>query len=144
MSKLPSLAPGVALSPEGLRIVGEALFGAWGWQTRLAEQLEVDGSTVRRWVSGAVSVPGPVKVALRLMLERQGLAPSTRAVAVADRLPAAAIRSAEDQTVTPLRASSSSAKEGWASLGIWPRPISTDTCAALPCRWATSTSLMIL
>jgi len=89
MSKLPSLAPGVALSPEGLRIVGEALFGAWGWQTRLAEQLEVDGSTVRRWVSGAVSVPGPVKVALRLMLERQGLAP-VRAPAPpsADKTPA--------------------------------------------------------
>lgn len=75
MSRLPSLGPGTVLSPEGLKAVGEALFGAWGWQTRLAEQLEVDGSTVRRWVSGAVAVPGPVKVALRLMLERQGLAP---------------------------------------------------------------------
>ena len=74
MSRLPSLGPGTVLSPEGLKVVGEALFGAWGWQTRLAEQLEVDGSTVRRWVSGAVSVPGPVKVALRLMLERKGLA----------------------------------------------------------------------
>lgn len=75
MSRLPSLGPGAVLSPEGLKIVGEALFGAWGWQTRLAEQLEVDGSTVRRWVSGAVAVPGPVKVALRLMLERRGLSP---------------------------------------------------------------------
>ena len=89
MSRLPSLGPGTVLSPGDLKIVGEALFGAWGWQTRLAEQLEVDGSTVRRWVSGAVAVPGPVKVALRLMLERQGLAPSMRAVApVADKLPA--------------------------------------------------------
>jgi hypothetical protein len=89
MSRLPSLAPGVALSPEGLRIVGEALFGAWGWQTRLAEQLEVDGSTVRRWVSGAVAVPGPVKVALRLMLERQGLAPKRAALPpAADKTPA--------------------------------------------------------
>ena len=76
--RLPNLGPGHALSPDDLRVVGEALFGAWGWQTRLAEVLEVDGSTVRRWVSGAVSVPGPVKVALRLMLEKQGLA-STRA-----------------------------------------------------------------
>lgn len=89
MSRLPSLAPGAVLSPEGLRIVGETLFGAWGWQTRLAEQLEVDGSTVRRWVSGAVSVPGPVKVALRLMLERHGLAPAVRVAApAADKLPA--------------------------------------------------------
>ncbi|HVY88625.1 MAG TPA: hypothetical protein VG942_07140 [Hyphomonadaceae bacterium] len=71
--RLPNLGPGHALSADDLRIVGEALFGAWGWQTRLAEVLEVDGSTVRRWVSGAVSVPGPAKVALRLMLERQGL-----------------------------------------------------------------------
>ncbi len=72
MSRLPPLGHGTSLSPEGLRIVGEALFGAWGWQTRLAETLEVDGSTVRRWVSGAVAVPQPVKVALRLMLEMQG------------------------------------------------------------------------
>jgi hypothetical protein len=72
--RLPNLGPGHALSSDDLRVVGEALFGAWGWQTRLAEVLEVDGSTVRRWVSGAVCVPGPVKVALRLMLEKQGLA----------------------------------------------------------------------
>ena len=70
--RLPSLAPGTELTPDGLKAVGETLFGEWGWQTRLAETLEVDGSTVRRWVSGAVSVPGPVKVALRLMLERRG------------------------------------------------------------------------
>jgi hypothetical protein len=89
MSRLPSLGPGTVLSPEGLKVVGEALFGAWGWQTRLAEQLEVDGSTVRRWVSGAVSVPGPVKVALRLMLERQGLAHTRAEPPVpADKTPA--------------------------------------------------------
>ena len=75
MSRLPNLDPGRQLSPEDLRLVGEALFGDWGWQTRLAEMLEVDGSTVRRWVSGAVAIPGPVKVALRLMLEARGLAP---------------------------------------------------------------------
>lgn len=89
MSRLPSLGPGTVLTPEGLRIVGEALFGAWGWQTRLAEQLEVDGSTVRRWVSGAVAVPGPVKVALRLMLERQGLVTArTAPLPNADKTPA--------------------------------------------------------
>jgi hypothetical protein len=46
------------------------LFGEWGWQTRLAEALEVDGSTVRRWISGVVPAPHPVKVAIRLMLEQ--------------------------------------------------------------------------
>jgi hypothetical protein len=87
--RLPSLSPGHALSADDLRVVGEALFGSWGWQTRLAEVLEVDGSTVRRWVSGAVSVPGPAKVALRLMLERQGLSPARApAAANADKLPA--------------------------------------------------------
>ncbi|NWG53487.1 MAG: hypothetical protein HXY28_07190 [Hydrogenophilaceae bacterium] len=65
----PTLAPGKTLAPDDLRIIGEALFGPWGWQTRMAEALEVDGSTVRRWVSGAVPPPHPVKVALRLMLE---------------------------------------------------------------------------
>jgi len=69
LSLAPSLAPGRTLSPDDLRIIGETLFGPWGWQTRLAEALEVDGSTVRRWISGAVPAPHPVKVALRLMLE---------------------------------------------------------------------------
>lgn len=89
MSRLPSLAPGADLTPEGLKAVGEVLFGEWGWQTRLAELLEVDGSTVRRWVSGAVSVPGPAKVALRLMLERRGLQqPARPAPANTGKLPA--------------------------------------------------------
>jgi hypothetical protein len=74
MVRMPDLGPGRPLLPEDLKVVGEQLFGSWGWQTRLAEVLEVDGSTVWRWVSGAVPVPGPVKVALRLMLEQRGLA----------------------------------------------------------------------
>ena len=87
--RLPSLSPGRALCPDDLRVVGEALFGSWGWQTRLAEVLEVDGSTVRRWVSGAVSVPGPAKVALRLMLEQQGLTPARAPISAnSDKLPA--------------------------------------------------------
>jgi hypothetical protein len=91
MSRLPNLGPGRQLSPDDLRIVGEALFGDWGWQTRLAEMLEVDGSTVRRWVSGAVAIPGPVKVALRLMMEARGLAPralAPRETRDAGKLPA--------------------------------------------------------
>ncbi|MBV9219643.1 MAG: hypothetical protein JO366_18385 [Methylobacteriaceae bacterium] len=72
---LPTLAPGQQLSPHDLRIAGEELFGTWGWQTRLAEALEVDGSTVRRWISGAVPPPHPVKVALRLLLEARGPRP---------------------------------------------------------------------
>ena len=67
-----SFGHGRAVTPEDLRLAGERLFGRWGWQTRLAEALEVDGSTVRRWVSGAVPLPSPAKVAIRLMLEAGG------------------------------------------------------------------------
>lgn len=53
------------MTADELKLVGVALWGDYGWQTRMAEALEVDGSTVRRWVSGAVPVPGPVAAALR-------------------------------------------------------------------------------
>lgn len=82
-------AVGHVLDPQELRLIGEELFGAWGWQTRLAEALEVDGSTVRRWVSGAVSVPGPVKVALRLMMEqKRGLRVAQTVATPQSKLPA--------------------------------------------------------
>lgn len=55
------------MKPQELAALGRQIFGPRGWQTRLAEALEVDGSTVRRWVSGAVPVPGPVRVAVQLM-----------------------------------------------------------------------------
>lgn len=37
-------------------------------------------------------------------------------------------------------ASSSSWNEGMCSVGAILRPVSTETCGALPCRWATSTA----
>jgi hypothetical protein len=55
------------MQPNELTALAVELFGAYGWQTRLAERLEVDGSTVRRWVSGAVPIPNPVAVAVRCM-----------------------------------------------------------------------------
>lgn len=57
------------MSPDELRAIGERLWGRWGWQTRMAEALRVDGSTVRRWLSGATTIPGPAEVALELMVE---------------------------------------------------------------------------
>ena len=57
------------MTPEQLRQTGEALYGNWGWQTRMAEALKVDSSTVRRWLSGKVAIPGPVEVALELLLK---------------------------------------------------------------------------
>jgi DNA-binding transcriptional regulator YiaG len=57
------------MTPEQLRAIGEQLYGNWGWQTRMAEALRVDGSTVRRWLSGKVAIPGPALVALELLLK---------------------------------------------------------------------------
>ena len=55
------------MSADELKQAGRELFGH-GWQTRLAERLGVDGSTVRRWVSGAVPVPNPAAAAIRSFL----------------------------------------------------------------------------
>jgi hypothetical protein len=57
------------MSPDELRATGERLWGRWGWQTRMAEALRVDGSTVRRWLSGASTIPGPAEVALELLVQ---------------------------------------------------------------------------
>ena len=59
------------MTPEQLRDIGEELYGNWGWQTRMAEALRVDSSTVRRWLSGKVAIPGPVEVALELLLKAE-------------------------------------------------------------------------
>lgn len=59
------------MMPDSLRQVGEYLYGNWGWQTRMAEALKVDSSTVRRWLSGKVTIPGPVEVALGLMVKEK-------------------------------------------------------------------------
>ena len=56
------------MTPDTLKAIGEKLFGGWGWQTKLAKALRVDGSTVRRWISGASVIPGPAEVALELLL----------------------------------------------------------------------------
>ncbi len=57
------------MSPDELKSLGPTLY-AKGWQTRLAEALGVDGSTVRRWVSGASPIPGPAAAAIRCFVER--------------------------------------------------------------------------
>ena len=66
------------MSPDELRAMGERLWGRWGWQTRMAETLRVDGSTVRRWLSGASTIPGPAEVALELLLKEAERANETR------------------------------------------------------------------
>ena len=58
------------MTPLELRDACIKLYGEWGWQTRLAEALGVDGSTVRRWVSGAVPIPNPAAAAVNCFLSR--------------------------------------------------------------------------
>lgn len=44
------------MSPDELRNAGIRLFGPYGWQTRLANELGVNRSTVVRWAGGQVPV----------------------------------------------------------------------------------------
>jgi hypothetical protein len=62
------------MKPRELSEIAERLYG-YGWQTRLAEALEVDGSTVRRWVSGAVPIPGPAAAAIKCFAREKEKAP---------------------------------------------------------------------
>lgn len=43
---------------------GQRLYGLRGWQTKMAAALEIDTSTIRRWIY-ADSVPGPATAALQ-------------------------------------------------------------------------------
>lgn len=48
---------------------GQKLFGASGWKDKLAHKIGVDGSTVRRWVSGVVPVPNTAWAAIDCWLK---------------------------------------------------------------------------
>jgi hypothetical protein len=52
------------MSAQKLIEIGQRLWGRRGWQTRMAAALNVDTSTIRRWIY-ADSVPGPAEAALR-------------------------------------------------------------------------------
>ncbi len=58
------------MTPQELITIGRELYH-FGWQTRLAEALNVEGSTVRRWIAGKHPIPGPAETALRLLLEKK-------------------------------------------------------------------------
>lgn len=53
------------MSGQELKEAAIRLYGDRGWQSRLAEALDVDTSSIRRWVGGQVPVPGPVAAAVR-------------------------------------------------------------------------------
>lgn len=60
------------MTPEQFRQAGIKLFGSErGWQSRLASELAVEGSTVSRWLSGTVPIPGPVQAAIKCWLSRK-------------------------------------------------------------------------
>lgn len=61
----------MSMKPDTLRRAAITLYGKRGWQTGLASGLHVDPSTVRRWASGQVPIPGPVEVAVELLLEKK-------------------------------------------------------------------------
>lgn len=68
MAPAPSLEH-LRLSPEELRLAGLKLFGEKaGWQSRLADTLGVDRSSVTRWLSGSVPVPLHASLLVRYVL----------------------------------------------------------------------------
>ena len=53
-----------------LKRIGKRLYG-YGWQTRMAKELGVNGSTVRRWIAGRTPIPGPAIAALRCLAGKE-------------------------------------------------------------------------
>ena len=68
------------MKPDELRNASVLLFGKYGWQTRLADKLGVDGSTVRRWVSGTSAIPNPVAAAIRSWVKVKEMNSSLREI----------------------------------------------------------------
>jgi hypothetical protein len=60
------------MSGEELKQALVALYGGWGWQTKAAEALGVDASSIRRWTGGQIPVPGPVAAAVNCFRREQG------------------------------------------------------------------------
>lgn len=51
------------MTTDELKAAGESIYGEH-WRRPLAEALNVDISTLRRWASGVTPVPGPVAIAI--------------------------------------------------------------------------------
>lgn len=57
------------MTPDELKLAGQSVFGsAPGWQSRLAENMGYDRSSVSRWLSGAVPMPLHATLLMRYML----------------------------------------------------------------------------
>jgi len=60
------------MTAEEFRQLALKLFGPErGWQTKCAEALRTDPSSVSRYISGLVPIPGPVAVAMQGFAERE-------------------------------------------------------------------------
>lgn len=57
----------IRMMPNEMRDLGSEIWGSWGWQTRLAEKLQVNGATIRKYLAAISPIPGPVAVALRCL-----------------------------------------------------------------------------
>ncbi len=57
-----------SMTKEELRGYCSRLYSAHRWQTALANELQVNDRTVRRWAAGASPIPHPVAHCVRLMV----------------------------------------------------------------------------
>lgn len=56
-----------AMDPSELEAQCTVLYGQKRWQTALAEELQVNDRTVRRWVAGEAPIPHTAALTIRLM-----------------------------------------------------------------------------
>lgn len=60
------------MTSEQFRKLAIKLFGPdRGWQQRCADALRVDKSSVSRWVSSGLPIPGPVEAAMKCWSEQR-------------------------------------------------------------------------
>lgn len=53
------------MPPEELRAIAQRLYGRYGWQTRLARDLDRDPRVVRRWAAGDTGIPPDTRQRIR-------------------------------------------------------------------------------
>lgn len=63
------------MTPEDLIGIGERLYGRWGWQKRLAEDLGGNENTIRRWKTGHSPIGPDVAARIRRLAARLNATP---------------------------------------------------------------------
>lgn len=54
------------MTPNEFKVLGADLWGGRGWQSRLAEELEVSSQTVSNWATGRTRLPRMLHLYIRL------------------------------------------------------------------------------